>query len=290
MPTQQETTITDQVLGLIQCDSPRHQQVMHSLVRHLHDFVRDVRLTQDEWMTAIQFLTATGQICTDKRQEFILASDTLGVSMLVDAINNDKPEGAMQSSVLGPYYWEGAPEHALGSHIAEGVCGEPAFYSGRVLSIDGSPLAGACLDIWSGDGEGNYDMQLLTEMRARAKLKTDEQGRYSFWSIKPAYYPVPTDGPVGAMLALQNRHPNRPGHIHFILSARGHDTVTTQIFPADGPFLDSDVVFGVKDSLIVPYTAHPAGTVAPDGTRPDHPFHSVTYDFVLVPASQGVTA
>ncbi|GGX12787.1 6-chlorohydroxyquinol-1,2-dioxygenase [Pigmentiphaga litoralis] len=284
MFTPSSLSITDQVLAVLACDSPRHQQVMESLVRHLHAFVRDVELTEAEWLTAITFLTRTGQICTDKRQEFILLSDTLGVSMLVDDINHDKPAGALESSVLGPYYWEGAPEVPLGAAIAEGVAGEPTHYSGRVTTLDGAPLAGATIKVWSGDGEGNYDMQLLTEMRARAVLRTDADGRYHFWSIKPSYYPVPTDGPVGAMLRDQNRHPNRPGHIHFIVSADGYQPVVTQIFPSDGPYLDSDVVFGVKSSLIADFVPHPVGARAPDGRVLDTPFHTVSYDLVLVPS------
>ena len=288
MPQFSELDITDAVLErFADCGDPRFKTIMTALVRHLHDFVRDVELTEAEWMAAIQFLTATGQTCTDKRQEFILLSDTLGVSMLVDAINNRKPAGALESAVQGPYYWEGAPERPLGADLAEGVTGEPTFYSGRVLGLDGAPVAGAVLDVWSGDGEGNYDMQLpgQTEMLARGKLRTDAEGRYRFRSIRPASYPVPTDGPVGAMLGRMGRHPFRPGHIHMIVSAPGFQTVTTQLFVAGDPYLDSDAVFGVKNSLVIEFQRHEPG-IAPTGEAMDTPFHTAEYDFVLCPVTE----
>ncbi len=298
MPQFNEVSITDAVLErFTECDDRRFKTIMTSLVRHLHDFVREVELTEAEWMAGIAFLTATGQTCTDKRQEFILLSDTLGVSMLVDAINHRKPSEASESAVQGPYYWEGAPECPLGSNLAEGVRGEPAFYSGRVLTLDGSPVAGALLDVWSGDGEGNYDMQLpgQTEMLARGKLRTDAQGRYWFRSIRPACYPVPTDGPVGAMLNRMGRHPFRPGHIHMIVSAPGFQAVTTQLFVAGDAYLDSDAVFGVKDALIVDFKRHEPGPVpgadgVPGGVHDsavmDVPFHTAAYDFVLCPVTE----
>lgn len=288
MPQFSETSITDAVLErFAECGDPRFKTIMTSLVRHLHGFVREVGLTEAEWIAGIQFLTATGQTCTDRRQEFILLSDTLGVSMLVDAINNRQPAGALESAVQGPYYWEGAPERPLGSNLAEGVKGEPAFYSGRVLGIDGAPVAGALLDVWSGDGEGNYDMQLpgQTEMMARGKLRTDAQGRYWFRSIRPTCYPVPTDGPVGAMLDRMGRHPFRPGHIHMIVSAPGFRPVTTQLFVAGDAYLDSDAVFGVKDSLVIDFQRHAPGA-APTGDRMDVPFYTVAYDFALCPVTE----
>jgi hydroxyquinol 1,2-dioxygenase len=263
--------------------SERFGAVMTSLIRHLHGFVRDVQLTSDEWMTAIEFLTKAGQTCTDKRQEFILLSDTLGVSILVDAINNRLPEGASEQTVLGPYYWEGAPGLPMGSDLANGVVGEPCFYSGKMLSLDGHPIDSALLDIWSGDGDGNYDMQLESEeMRARGRFTTGADGKYWFQSIKPFYYPVPTDGPVGAMLEAMGRHPNRPGHIHFIVSAPGYKTIITHLFPSDTPYLDSDAVFGVKESLVVDFKRHEPG-LAPTGEKVDVPFWTCEYDFRLVP-------
>lgn len=278
-----EHTITQEAIDRMTPVNDRVGVVMSSLIRHLHDFIRDVELTEKEWMDTIDWLTRCGQTCTPKRQEFILLSDTLGVSILVDAINNRLPQQATQQTVLGPYYWEGAPVREMGDDLAEGVLGEPCFYSGRLLSLDGEPIAGAVLDVWSGDGEGNYDMQLETEeMRARGKLVTGEDGRYWFRSIKPAYYPVPSDGPVGEMIRAMGRHPNRPGHIHFIISAAGCKTIVTHLFPSDSPYLESDVVFGVKPELIVEFKRHAPG-VAPNGERLDVPFHTCEYDFVLVP-------
>jgi hydroxyquinol 1,2-dioxygenase len=278
-----ERSITAAVLARMdQCEDVRFRQVMGSLVTHLHDFVREVQLTEAEWIGAIQFLTEVGRTCTDKRQECILLSDTLGVSILVITLNHPGTGGVTDSTVLGPYYWDGAPEFPPGANLAVGVKGEPAFYSGRVLSSDGTPITGAALDIWSGDGEGTYDMQMETDvgMKARGCIRTDAEGRYSFRSIKPNYYPVPVDGPVGRMLRKMGRHPMRPGHIHMIVSAPGHHAITTHLFAAGSEYLDSDAVFGVKESLVTPFAKHPPGT-APDGTRLDVPYYVVSYDFRL---------
>jgi len=271
-----EKSITQAVIGrLAECEDPRFARVITSLVTHLHDFVREVSLTESEWFAAIQFLTDVGKACSDKRQEFILLSDTLGVSVLVITLNHPVHDGSVESTVQGPFYWEGAPELPRGSNLAEGVKGEPAFYSGRVLSTDGRPLANALLDIWSGDGEGNYDMQLPGEtgMKARGRIRTDAAGRYWFRSIRPTFYPVPTDGPVGQMLRKMGRHPYRPGHL----------PVTTHLFVAGSQYLDSDAVFGMKESLVVEFKRHSAGA-GPDGERLDTPFYTVSYDFRLRPA------
>jgi hydroxyquinol 1,2-dioxygenase len=280
-----EKSITPAVIArMAQSEDPRFRQVMTSLVTHLHDFVRDVKLTEAEWITAIQFLTDVGKTVTDKRQEFILLSDTLGVSILVITLNNPAEGDTTDSTVLGPYYWEGAPDLPAGANLAEGVKGDPTFYSGRVLDADGKPLANAMLDVWSGDGEGTYDMQMEGDvgMKARGRLRTDAQGRYSFWSIRPEYYPVPSDGPVGVMLRKMGRHPMRPGHIHMIVSAPGHHAVTTHLFAAGSQYLDSDAVFGVKDSLVTAFQRHEGGT-APDGSKHATPFYTVNFDFRLRP-------
>jgi len=286
-----DKSITEAVISrLSNCTDPRFRHVMTSLVRHLHDFVRDVQLTEQEWITAIQFLTDTGKTCTDKRQEFILLSDTLGVSILVITLNHKAENGSLESTVLGPYYWEGAPELPRGSNLAEGVKGEPAFYSGRVLGANGEPLKDAVLDIWSGDGEGNYDMQMevpegeTVGMRARGRIRTDADGRYWFRSIRPTHYPVPTDGPVGRMLRKMGRHPYRPGHIHMIVSAPGHAPVTTHLFVADSAYLDSDAVFGMKESLVARFDRHEPGR-APTGERMSTPYYTVEYDFRLRPVA-----
>ncbi|MGA8708129.1 MAG: dioxygenase [Steroidobacteraceae bacterium] len=286
-----ERSITQAVVArLADCEDARFKRIMTSLVTHLHDFVRDVSLTEAEWMTAIQFLTDVGQTCTDKRQEFMLLSDTLGVSILVITLNHPADQGSVESTVWGPFYWEGAPELPLGSDLAIGVKGEPAFYSGRVLSADGRPLPNAMLDIWSGDGEGNYDMQIPGEtgMKARGKIRTDAQGRYWFRSIRPTFYPVPTDGPVGRMLRKMGRHPYRPGHIHMLVSAAGHLPVTTHLFVADSEYLDSDAVFGMKESLVARFECHPPG-VGPDGKRIESPYYTVNYDFRLRPETAKAT-
>jgi hydroxyquinol 1,2-dioxygenase len=278
-----EQSITAAVLARMdQCTDARFREVMSSLVTHLHDFVREVKLTDAEWFTAIQFLTDVGKTCTEKRQEFILLSDTLGVSILVITLNHPGTGGVTDSTVMGPYYWEGAPERPAGANLAEGVKGDPTFYSGRVLDSDGAPIAGAVLDVWSGDGEGTYDMQMEGDvgMKARGRIRTDAQGRYSFRSIRPTYYPVPTDGPVGRMLQKMGRHPMRPGHIHMIVSAPGHDAVTTHLFAAGSEYIDSDAVFGVKESLVTPFQKHPPG-IAPDGSRLEVPYYTVNFDFRL---------
>jgi hydroxyquinol 1,2-dioxygenase len=279
-----EANLTDAVLAKLEgATDARFTQVMTSLIKHLHAFVREVELTEAEWFKGIQFLTATGQKCDDKRQEFILLSDTLGVSMLVDAINHRKPSGATESTVLGPFHVSGAPELPTGSNIAEGVPGEPTYFSGRVLSTNGRPIAGAMLDLWSTDGEGAYDVQLGdgNTLRARGKIKTDGEGRYSFWTIKPVGYPIPTDGPVGKMLLNMGRHPYRPAHTHMIVTAPGHEPVTTHLFVEGDKYLESDAVFGVKDSLVEKFVRHEPG-VAPDGKRMERPFYTVRHDFGLV--------
>ena len=281
-----EQSITQAVIGrLSRSDDPRFKRIMTALITHLHDFVREVKLTEAEWLAAIQYLTDVGRTCTSKRQEFILLSDTLGVSVLVITLNHPADEDSVESTVLGPFYWEDAPDLPLGSNLAEGVKGEPAFYSGRVLGVDGRALENALLDIWSGDGEGNYDMQIPGEtgMKARGRIRTDAEGRYWFRSIKPTFYPVPTDGPVGRMLDKMGRHPYRPGHIHMIVSAPGHLPVTTHLFVAGSEYLDSDAVFGMKQSLVAQFNRYPPG-IGPQGERMDTAFYTVNYDFRLRPA------
>ena len=298
MSANQITDITAAVLRTLEgCTDARYKQVMSAVVRHLHALVGEVDLQPQEWMAALQFLTRTGHTCTEQRQEFILLSDTLGVSMLVVGLEQarrsakalaDREASALptEATVQGPFYWEGAPVLPLGSDIGAGMPGEPAFYSGTVSDTHGRPIANCCLDVWSGDGEGVYDMQMGGDagMRLRARFHTDPQGRYHFWSVKPTYYPVPEDGPVGDMLKLMGRHPNRPGHIHAMVYADGYVPVTTHLFPTDSPYLDSDVVFGVRDSLILPYEKHAPGT-APDGRVMDRVYHSARYDFHLAPAA-----
>ena len=286
-----EQDLTEAVLEKLEgVADARFRDVMRSLVKHLHDFVRETQLTEAEWLAGIQFLTATGQKCDDKRQEFILLSDTLGVSMLVDAINHRKPSGSTESTVLGPFHVRGAPDMPIGANIAEGVEGEPTYFSGRVLTPDGAPIAGATLDIWSTDGAGQYDVQRPGgAMRARGRITTDAQGRYAFWTIKPVSYPIPTDGPVGKMLLKMGRHPYRPAHTHMIVSGAGYEPVTTHLFVKGDPYLESDAVFAVKDSLVVDFVSHEPG-VAPDGRSLEQPWWSVNHDFGLVIAARSAAA
>ena len=278
-----EQELTDLVLQKIQgAPDPRFREVMLSLVKHLHGFIREVGLTQEEWRTAIDFLTATGQKCDAKRQEFILLSDTLGVSMLVDAVNHRAQGGATETTVLGPFYVEGAPSMPAGADIAAGETGTPTFVSGRVLDTKGKPIVGALLDVWQTDAEGFYDVQRPQkgDMRLRGKFETDAEGCYRFRTVKPVPYPIPTDGPVGAMLDRLGRHPYRPAHIHMIVSARGYAPIATHVFVAGDPYIDSDAVFGVKPSLIVDFAEQQAGK-APDGSVIERPFCDIRFDFSL---------
>jgi hydroxyquinol 1,2-dioxygenase len=278
-----EQELTDLVLAKIAAaPDQRFRTVMLSLVAHLHAFVREVGLTQQEWRTAIDFLTATGQKCDDKRQEFILLSDTLGVSMLVDAVNHREQQGATESTVLGPFYVEGAPALPLGADIAAGEPGTPTFVSGRVTDVRGTPIAEAALDVWQTDDDGFYDVQRPEkgDSRLRGRFSTDRDGRYRFRTVKPVSYPVPTDGPVGAMLDRLGRHPYRPAHLHVMASAPGYAPVATHVFVAGDPYIDSDAVFGVKPSLIVDFKEQKPGR-APDGTMIDRPFCDIRFDLKL---------
>ena len=312
--TQKQTQVPAPVSGEIQaddlvqavigrmadCKDARFKQVMASLVTHLHAFAKDIELAPQEWMTAIQFLTATGQKCDEKRQEFILLSDTLGLSMQVVAIAQAKGAakahaqsgtGASlmaptEATVQGPFYWEGAPELPLGSDLGAGMPGDPTYYHGRVTDTAGKPIPGCAMDVWSSDSEGFYDQQKGDEapMQLRARFHTDADGNYHYWAIKPALYPVPVDGPVGAMLTRMGRHPFRPGHMHKMLSAPGFEKLTTHIFVSDSKYLDSDAVFGVRNSLIVDFKAQSPGK-APDGRVMERAYFTAHYDFRLVPSA-----
>ncbi|MCB1330464.1 MAG: intradiol ring-cleavage dioxygenase, partial [Maritimibacter sp.] len=248
-----EDTSEDQVLARLAPDvDPRFRQIMESAVRHLHAFVKEVEPTMAEWEQAIGFLTATGQICDDKRQEWILASDTLGVSMLVDAINHRRPGGATENTVLGPFHVSGAPARENGASICLDGKGKPCIVRGRVLDEDGNPIPGAKIDVWQTNDDGFYDVQQPGEqpdMNMRGLFTAQADGSYEFTTVKPLPYSIPTDGPVGLLLNAMGRHAMRPAHIHYIVQAPGYETLVTHIFPEGDPYLDSDAVFGVKESL-----------------------------------------
>jgi hydroxyquinol 1,2-dioxygenase len=235
---------------------PRIRQVMTSLVAHLHAFVKDVQLTPQEWEIAVDFLTQTGQICTAERQEFILLSDTLGVSMLVDAINNRRPAGASENTVLGPFHVPGAPDREMGAHISFDGKGESCLFEGSVIDLEGNPVAGACLDVWSDNADGFYDVQqpgIQPKWNNRGVFTTGADGKYRFVGIKPVSYPIPHDGPVGQMLAALGRGPFRPAHMHFIVKAEGFQNLVTHTFVGDDTYIKRDAVFGVKETLVAPF-------------------------------------
>ena len=260
------------------CTNPRLAEVMSALVRHMHAFAKEVHLTQDEWEMGIEFLTRTGQMCSDQRQEFILLSDTLGLSMLVDAINNRRPPGATENTVFGPFHVDGVPIRAMGENICLDGKGETCLFEGRVLDLDGAPVAGARVDVWSDNAEGFYDVQqpgIQPPGNNRGVFVTGSDGRYSFVGIKSVCYPIPDDGPVGQMLAALGRHPYRPAHMHYLISAPGFQKLVTHTFVGGDTYLASDAVFGVKASLIAPFESVVGGK-----TLWRSPF-----DFVLAPAA-----
>jgi catechol 1,2-dioxygenase len=262
---------------------PRLRDVMASLVRHLHTFVKEVELTEAEWAAAVAFLTRTGQMCDDVRQEFVLLSDVLGVSMLVETINHRGGGTSTESTVLGPFHMVESPPRALGADIALDGKGEPCLVTGQVSGPDGERVAGARVDVWQANAEGFYDVQqpgVQPERNLRALFTTDDHGDFWFRSIVPRYYPIPTDGPVGELLTATGRHPNRPAHVHFLVSAPGYQPVTTHLFVDESPYLDSDAVFGVKESLVrgFPLVDDPARAAA---AGLPNPFRAVRFDVVL---------
>jgi hydroxyquinol 1,2-dioxygenase len=259
------------------CKDARFGEVISALVRHLHAFVKEVQVTQAEWETGIDFLTRTGQMCSAERQEFILLSDVLGVSMLVDAINNRRPEGATENTVLGPFHVDDAPGRRMGENICLDGKGEPCIFEGRVLDLQGKPIEGAHVDVWSDNADGYYDVQqpgVQPKGNNRGVFITGADGRYSFVGIKPVSYPIPDDGPVGQMLGRLGRHPYRPAHMHYLITAPGFQKLVTHTFVGGDIYLTSDAVFGVKASLVVPFEK-----VADGPARWVSPF-----DFVLAPA------
>lgn len=282
-----ENTITDAVLERVsEARDPRLRAISEAVVRHLHALVREVEPTQAEWAASIEFLTRTGHMCSDTRQEFILLSDALGVSMLVDAINHRLPSGTTATTVLGPFYVQAAPEHSPGDDISADMAGAPLLVEGTVSQLDGTPISGAVVDTWHTDGDGFYDVQGpagLEGLAGRARFRTDEAGRFWFRSVVPASYPIPDDGPVGDMLKVQGRHPFRPAHVHFMVGVPGCETLVTHIFLAGDKYLDSDVVFGVKDALVRSLERQDAGRTA-RGNMVEQNTAALRFDFVLADA------
>jgi hydroxyquinol 1,2-dioxygenase len=267
----------------------RFRQVFTCLVQHIHDFAREVRLTGDEWFTAMDFLERVGKISTPTRQEFVLLSDILGLSMLLDKINQHAESSTTDSALLGPFYVEGRPTVDNGADISDGVTGTPMFVTGRVVDEHGEPVAGAHVDTWHSDGEGFYDVQqtekLHNELAMRALLTTDDDGRFWYRSITPRYYPVPTDGPCGEILRAANRSPMRPQHVHFWFKAEGYQPLITQLFWRDDPYIGRDAVFADQDSLMADFVRHEPGT-APDGTTVDEPFVTLDWTFTLAATTE----
>lgn len=276
--------ITRRVIeSFAQTPDARLRQVLESLVTHLHAFAREVGLTEEEWGRTIDFLTRAGQMCDDKRQEFVLLSDVLGLSMLTIEMNRPSGSGVTESTVLGPFFVDDAPLVELGGDVARGASGIPCWVEGTVSGLARGPLGGVRIDVWESDEDGFYDVQYGDDRSAgRGHLFTDRDGSYRFWCVRPAPYPIPFDGPVGQLLEATHRSPMRPAHLHFRVDAPGHHQVVTHIFPAGGDHLDSDAVFGVKESLVVNFLEEEGG-VAPDGKAMTGPWCRARFDIVLAP-------
>jgi protocatechuate 3,4-dioxygenase beta subunit len=264
----------------------RAKEVINSLVKHLHAFIKETNITLDEWMYGIQFLTKTGHLSTDWRQEFILLSDTLGISMLVESINNHKMSGETESTVLGPFYIPNAPKYPNSANICLDGKGEPVWIHGKVTDVKGRPIASVTLDVFQANDEGFYDVQqkgIQPDMNLRGIFTSDKNGHYSFRSVTPRYYPIPFDGTVGNMLTALDRNHNRPAHLHFIITAKGYDKVITHIFTPDCPWLNDDAVFAVKESLIADFKMVDDPKKAAALGMPN-PFRICEWDIVLTQA------
>lgn len=267
-------------------EDARLREVMNAITRHLHAAIKEIEPTQDEWMKAIMFLTDTGHKCDDWRQEFILLSDVLGVSMLVDAINSRRPAGASENTVLGPFHIGGTPEYPMGTNICLDGKGEDMVVRGRVLDVEGNPLEDVKIDVWQANDEGFYDVQqkgIQPDFNLRGVFRTGADGSYWFKAVRPKHYSIPTDGPVGKLLDDLGRHPYRPAHLHYIISKDGYDEVTTHIFDPDDIYIDNDAVFGVKESLIAEFNkVEDPEKIAEMEFQGSH-YWDVEFDFVLAP-------
>jgi hydroxyquinol 1,2-dioxygenase len=285
---ERESQLVERVVASFEGTSdPRLKELMQALTRHLHAFLREVRLTEEEWQRAIEFLTAVGHITDDRRQEFILLSDVLGASMQTITINNEAQANATEATVFGPFFVEGSPEIEPGGDIAAGAAGEPCWVEGTVTDTDGQPVPHALIEVWEADQDGFYDVQYDDgRVAARGHLFSDVGGCYRFWAVTPTPYPIPHDGPVGQLLAATGRSPMRASHLHFMVKADGYRTLVTHIFVRGDELLDRDSVFGVKDSLVLDFVPQPAGTPAPDGRHlAGRAWSRVRFDVVLAPAA-----
>jgi hydroxyquinol 1,2-dioxygenase len=265
---------------------PRLAELMTAFVRHLHDFAREVRLTEAEWMAAMQWLTAAGQISNEKREEFILASDVLGLSMLVVQMNHRLDPQATPATVLGPFHIDGSPEFDYAGDMSDGLPGTPLYLHGTVRDLAGNPVAGGVLDVWQADTDGAYEVQIpdVDEARLRAKYTTREDGSYCIRTIAPLGYTIPMDGPVGDLIGRTEISHFRPAHIHFLINVPGYEPLITHLFREGSPYLDSDVVFGTKQELVVRFEEREPGPT-PDGGTSEVPWVEARYDFVLQPRS-----
>ena len=283
-----EDTLTDAVVARLgKTADPRLREIMTSLVKHMHAFAREVNLTEEEWFEGIRFLTAVGQKCDDKRQEFILLSDVLGLSMMVVALNHKTAPGATEATVLGPFFAHGAKEYGYGADLRAGATqkGEDVWVSGKVLSVDGKPIPNAALDIWQAKADGIYDLQTGGEFELRGRVKANEKGEYAFASYKPSFYSIPMDGPVGDMIRATTGNHMRPAHMHAIVSAPGYQQVITHVFVEGDPHLDGDAVYAVKDSLVGKYRKVDDAAEAKKLGMPN-PFIRLEWDFRLAPEGQ----
>jgi hydroxyquinol 1,2-dioxygenase len=287
-----ESNITDIVLDRWNAvPDPRLRRIMQSMIEHLHAFVRDIEPTEQEFMAAIEWLTRTGKLSNDKRQEFILASDVLGVSMLVDCINHRRSSEATPTTVTGPFHVHDSPALADGADMAKGAPGELCYVSGSVRNVEGKPIAGATLDIWQADGDGHYDAQHGgADPWMRGVFKSDANGNFVVQTVLPVPYSIPMDGSVGEIMARTNISPMRPSHIHFLIDAPGHHRLITHVFKKACPYIATDVVYGVKAPLIAAFKLMPVGSTTPTGAIAHRQFWLLEYDFVLQPAAQAASA